>query len=74
LTPLVTFILTADFQGTVERLQRSLEAGLKNPYLPARMTCLHGMLYLLQCDGALERDVVTSLLPAATDYLQESIL
>ena len=58
------------FQATLERLQKSLEAGFKSPHLPARMGCLHSVLYLLQCDGNLERDVVTSLLPMTTDYLQ----
>ena len=61
---------TLVFQATLERLQKSLEAGFKSPHLPARMGCLHSVLYLLQCDGNLERDVVTSLLPMTTDYLQ----
>lgn len=34
------------------------------------MACLQSLLYLLQCDGTLERDVVSSLLPLTTEYLQ----
>jgi hypothetical protein len=34
------------------------------------MACLHSMLYLLQCDGQLERDVISSLLPQTADYLK----
>ena len=62
--------VVVSFQATLDRLQKSLEAGFKSPHLPARMACLHSVLYLLQCDGSLEREVVTSLLPMTTDYLQ----
>ena len=59
------------FQSTFERLQRSLDAGFKSSHLPARMACLHSMLYLLQVDDpALDRDVISGLLPMTTEYLK----
>ena len=67
---MMEFFQKSLFQGTFDRLQRSLDAGFKSVHLPARMACLHSMLYLLQCDGQLERDVISGLLPQTTDYLK----
>ncbi len=64
-------VLAVYDQDLMERLKKSIETGLKAASLPTRMGCLHGLLYLAQCDMTeISSEVSSQFLPLACDYLQ----
>ena len=55
----------------LERTRKSLETGIKAANLPTRLGCLHGILYLVQCDNPeVISEVNTHIMPFILDYLQ----
>ena len=56
---------------TFDRIRKSIELGLKSHYVPARISSMHGILYLLQSinNGGGDDDDL-NLIPLGVDYLQ----
>ena len=55
----------------LERTRKSLETGMKAANLPTRLGCLHGILYLVQCENPeVISEVNTHIMPFVLDYLQ----
>lgn len=62
-TTLLTLVQDA---ATVEKIVKTVDNGLKSTHLPTKISCLHGMLYLLE--GGLS-DIVRALLPTMADFI-----
>ncbi|XP_066998979.2 huntingtin [Anabrus simplex] len=56
-----------------ERVKKLVENGLKSSFLPARVSALHGVLYLLQAGQykAGSGEEAVHILPAAIEYIQK---
>lgn len=58
----------------LERIKRLLDGSLKSGFLPARISALHGMLYLLQSAVLANCEDTKSIVhPLAIEYIQKHI-
>lgn len=58
----------------MEKVKRSIDLSLKSSFLPARITALHGMLYLLQSAILANCEETMNVVhPLAIRYIQKHI-
>ncbi|XP_043476526.1 huntingtin [Leptopilina heterotoma] len=67
-------VLTPLDMENLERIKRLLDGSLKSGFLPARISALHGMLYLLQSAVLANCEDTKSIVhPLAIEYIQKHI-